>query len=346
MKKTARAVRRASQCKNLQLFENLTSKLMLASDIRELRKQIKHFIHEIDDLCTEECTESEYSEVEEEDITECVPDMRIESGARYSRNFLVPSLHGCVKAKVHVHCGRDFWERLGMPRTTIAAVKLHPRLPYVYSKVCADTCKPAYNLEHVFDIRELNFDSIVPVIEIMDEDESQGRTVFGRAFISMQTAKEMNNRITILENSNIPIVTPLCRTICGYIQVTLVFLRKESQEINDEPECDTPADEAQQSIVKHRADVSSQTVRARMLNMNIQTETYSSPTGSNFQSDYLADIDECGREKPPAPQREHRRNRKIKENSDEEEMELLDPSSYAKYDDYEWRFPSLTMNTI
>lgn len=313
---------------------------MSERNLPQLRKYIKRMIRELDDLCVDEY--SEYSSEEEDESSDSDFEMpvRIKNCAKYStNNFLVPSLNGCVKAIIHVHSGRDFWTKLDLPRTTFAAVKLHPQLPYVNSKICTDTIQPAYNLEHVFDIRELNFDGIVPIIEVMDKDDIKGSSLFGRASISMQTATEINNRITVLEHSDIPIVTPLNRSICGFLQVSLVFLRKESQEIIDDnaDQQDPDVFTVTHSSAKHLSDVSSQTARVRMLNMNTQTELGTS--GSANSCDYLADIDECGREKPPPVPRERRSNRPVVENSDDDMMDLLDPHSYAKYDDFDWKFP-------
>ena len=325
-------------------------------DLNELRHRVNKLVREIDDMCYEEYESESVSLKEEEDSSSEWPDVPLKSCAKYrtNNNFLVPWTNECKRAFISVTAGRNFWHRNELLRTTFLRVQLHPKLPCVHSRICNETLKPLYNFEHAFDISELSFDGIVPVIEVCDYIEADDIRVYAVAYVSLQCATEVGSHVKILDNAWIPIVTPVSRILCGSLNVSLTFVKakkkkhstKENKEAQDNEETEEESVEEESSEapleIKEREDVGSQTTAPP--NVHAQTQTFAvyrpdrDPLPGDL-NDILPDIDEWGFPKPPLV---HRREPTSSPSTIEYCDGTLDESSYRKYKDFDWGSLSFT----
>ena len=309
-------------------------------DLHNLRKRVHTLVREINDMCHEYEYWSSSSPEEEDDEPSdpSPPTVSVKNCAKYmaNKNFLVPWTKSCRRLLIHIRSGRNFWHKNEQRRTTFLSIRLHPQLPTVHSRICSDTLKPLYNFEHSFDVSGLSFDSIVPVIEVHDYITPNESQIYAVAYVSLQCAKEYEDRVKVFDQTWIPIVTPVSRILCGSLQCSLIFLKSKPKSSHEEEEAQPEPEPIATPEMKEREDVASQTIPPT--SADAQTQTFgvfreNKDTVPGDLNDFLADIDEWGLTKPPIL---HRREVSATPRHISYCEGLLPESSYRKYKDFDW----------
>jgi hypothetical protein len=138
---------------------------------------------------------------------------------------MAPSFDRCTSVTVCVKCGRDYWENQFGRRSTFVTVKLHPRMDPFVTAVCPHSSEPVYAFTASTAAGDLCFARVVPVIEVREAPDNR---LYGRAYISTQFAQRGGGNLAIVDGW-IPIVSPIARTKCGSLLLSIVFHEREAE---------------------------------------------------------------------------------------------------------------------